>query len=410
MARERLNPEEEWEARRQAWKARRKECGFTSIIGQEDVVKRLRAFGGLYSHRLGLAGEGDAGAREPNQRPETRVQAPGHILFVGSDGAGKRTMARAFAAEFCNGLLETSGAEFAKSGVMGILTSLAEGDALLTPGIDRMPKIVMEFLVPALTDGRVDFVVDKGMFAKTINVPLRPFVLLATAPSPAACSRQLLECFHLTIPLQRYSEAELSAICQRIAQRKGIPIAQDAAAVVAKSASRGSPHEVELMIGKLASLGKTAVTLEDVTQLLSVLGLSARAASSGGPLTGLDGLSGVEFERVVTALLERMGFRAETTKASGDGGIDITATLDRPIVGRKYLFQCKRFAPDNLVGAATVREFYGALTADRQAVKGILVTTSGFTAQAQEFARNLPIELVDGEQLGRLLAEYKPSE
>jgi restriction system protein len=82
-----------------------------------------------------------------------------------------------------------------------------------------------------------------------------------------------------------------------------------------------------------------------------------------------------------------MGFRAETTKASGDGGIDIVATLDRPIVGGTYLLQCKRFAADNLVGAATVREFYGALTADRQAVKGILVTTSGFTAQAQEFAR-----------------------
>ena len=47
------------------------------------------------------------------------------------------------------------------------------------------------------------------------------------------------------------------------------------------------------------------------------------------------------------------------------------------------------------------------MTADQQAIKGILVTTSGFTAQAREFARDLPIELVDGEELAGLLAEYK---
>lgn len=98
---------------------------------------------------------------------------------------------------------------------------------------------------------------------------LKPFVLLATAPSPAACSQQLLECFHLTIPLvQRYSDAELTAICQRMARGKGILVSPDVAALVS-SASRDSPHEVELLVGKLTSLGKTGIALEDVTQLMS---------------------------------------------------------------------------------------------------------------------------------------------
>ena len=101
-----------------------------------------------------------------------------------------------------------------------------------------------------------------------------------------------------------------------------------------------------------------------------------------------------------------MGFRTEMTGATGDGGIDIVATLDRPLIGGRYLIQCKRFAPDNLVGAATVRDFYGAVTADRQAVKGILITTSGFTSQALAFAQQLPIELIGGQQLRMLLAQH----
>jgi hypothetical protein len=122
-------------------------------------------------------------------------------------------------------------------------------------------------------------------------------------------------------------------------------------------------------------------------------------------MSGLEALSGIEFEALITRLLERMGFRAEMTKASGDGGVDVVATLDQPVTGGRYLIQCKRYAPDSLVGPATVREFYGAMTADRRAVKGILITTSGFTAQAQEFASGLAIELIGRDQLQRLLAQ-----
>ena len=56
-------------------------------------------------------------------------------------------------------------------------------------------------------------------------------------------------------------------------------------------------------------------------------------------MDSLDALSGVEFEQFITVLLERMGFRAAMTKASGDGGIDVVATLDRPLVGGRYLIQ-----------------------------------------------------------------------
>jgi restriction system protein len=93
------------------------------------------------------------------------------------------------------------------------------------------------------------------------------------------------------------------------------------------------------------------------------------------------------------------------TRATGDGGIDIEASLDRPLVGGRYLIQCKRFSPEILVGSPAVREFYGALIADRRAAKGIFITTSGFSTQARDFAANLPIDLIDGDQLARLLSD-----
>jgi restriction system protein len=117
------------------------------------------------------------------------------------------------------------------------------------------------------------------------------------------------------------------------------------------------------------------------------------------------GLSGQEFESLITRLLTRMGFHAEMTRITGDGGIDIIAVLDKPIVGGRYLFQCKRFAPENLVGAPTVRDFYGAVTADR-AAKGIFITTSSYTAHAREFAEKAGVELIDFARLEKLFLEY----
>lgn len=120
----------------------------------------------------------------------------------------------------------------------------------------------------------------------------------------------------------------------------------------------------------------------------------------------LDIISGLEFETLIALLLDHMGFCTEMTRTSGDGGVDIIATLDQPLIGGRYLVQCKRYAQSSLVGAATVREFFGAVTADPRATKGILITTSGFTSQAREFAVGTPIELIGREDLLRLLVQY----
>ena len=117
----------------------------------------------------------------------------------------------------------------------------------------------------------------------------------------------------------------------------------------------------------------------------------------------VDNLSGVEFENVCQALVEKMGFTTQTTKASGDGGIDLIAYNHQPLLSGKYIIQCKRYTGS--VGEPIIRDLYGVIMSER-ANKGILMTTGHFTKSAISFAEGKPIELIDGQKLKSLLTKY----
>jgi hypothetical protein len=212
--------------------------------------------------------------------------------------------------------------------------------------------------------------------------------------------------FSLALELQPYTKVSLAEIAERIAARAGLEIDAESARLLAIN-SEGRPHQLELLIQRLAkAIRKQRITSKDTAEALSAFGMSVRRGKIPDGELGLAELSGTEFEELISTLLARMEFLAEMTKASGDGGIDIVATLDKPIVGGRYLFQCKRYAPDSLIGAAAMRDFYGAVMADK-AVKGIFITTSDFTVQAREFAERVGLELINPPRLRELLAQYE---
>ncbi|MBI5492764.1 MAG: restriction endonuclease [Deltaproteobacteria bacterium] len=113
--------------------------------------------------------------------------------------------------------------------------------------------------------------------------------------------------------------------------------------------------------------------------------------------------NGLDFERQVHALLKKMGFEAEVTKASGDGGVDIIAQSKDHIISGRYVIQCKDWSKP--VGEPPIRDLYGVVTAEN-ANKGILITTSIFTAPALKFAEGKPLELIDGTKFNQLLTKY----
>ncbi|CAN5803738.1 hypothetical protein BH23ACT12_BH23ACT12_07820 [soil metagenome] len=103
-----------------------------------------------------------------------------------------------------------------------------------------------------------------------------------------------------------------------------------------------------------------------------------------------------EFEQAVAVILAHSSFRrVRVVGKAADLGVDI-ACFDRR--GRPVVVQCKRHAPGVAVGSGEVQRFLGSIT-HAGAERGILVTTSRFSAPAVDLAEQHRIELIDGETL-----------
>jgi len=116
------------------------------------------------------------------------------------------------------------------------------------------------------------------------------------------------------------------------------------------------------------------------------------------------------FERLVVDLLVSMGYGGSRKDAgqaigmSGDEGIDGIIKEDRLGLDVVYI-QAKRW--EGTVGRPTVQAFAGSLEGQR-ARKGVLITTSQFSREAQEYVGVIEkrIVLVDGEQLAQLMIDF----
>jgi HJR/Mrr/RecB family endonuclease len=121
-------------------------------------------------------------------------------------------------------------------------------------------------------------------------------------------------------------------------------------------------------------------------------------------------LTGIEFEHLVVTALQQIGF--DTVSQLGvrnDGGIDIIALNNAPIVGGRLVVSAKRYSPERKVGTAAVMELLGSMSYHGFG-RGIIITTSRFTSAAREAAERFGIELLDGERFLWLLRQYRHRE
>jgi len=116
---------------------------------------------------------------------------------------------------------------------------------------------------------------------------------------------------------------------------------------------------------------------------------------------------GISFEQKCLKLIQSMGFRAHSTKNAADGGIDIIAFSNQPLVAGKYVVQCKNWSKP--VGEPIVRDLYGVVAAEN-ANNGILISSSGFTSSAISFAVGKRLQLIDGNQLNQLSLSHQGKE
>jgi Holliday junction DNA helicase RuvB len=191
------------------------------VIGQQAAVRRL-----------GIILNGCRKLKEPLP----------HMLFDGPPGLGKTTFANVLPNEMGTSLQTTSGPALSKpADLLPFLTNLEEGSVLFIDEIHRLPRVVEEFIYPAMEDFRIDIVLGEGMNARTITMRLKRFTLIGATTRSGMLSSPMRDRFKVHEHLEFYTVDELAQIVRVNARKLNTPIGDDACVELARR-SRGTPR------------------------------------------------------------------------------------------------------------------------------------------------------------------------
>ncbi|MFA6216605.1 MAG: Holliday junction branch migration DNA helicase RuvB [Candidatus Omnitrophota bacterium] len=288
----------------------------SEFIGQKDLVSNLKICLTAAKQR-----------KEPLE----------HILFSGPPGLGKTCLAHIIAHEMHSKVTATSGPAIERAGdLIGILTNLEKGDILFIDEIHRLSKVVEEFLYPAMEDFQIDFVIDKGPYAKTIKFRLKPFTLVGATTRSGLLSAPLRSRFGIFYHLDFYGVEDLAEVIRRSAKILSIEIDKEAACEIGRRA-RGTPRIANRLLRRI----------RDYAQVSNIATIDQAVASKTLDALGIDkaGLDDLD-RKVLKLILESFDggpVGAESLAASLNEEVDtIVDTVEPYLLKAGYLKRTSR--------------------------------------------------------------------
>lgn len=194
---------------------------FEEYIGQRELIKNLKI---------------------AVQAAKERGEPLDHLLFHGPPGLGKTTLAYVIAEEMEADLVSTSGPALERpADLVGILTNLKRGDVLFIDEIHRLPRIVEEYIYPAMEDFQIDMVIDPGPHARSVKLELSQFTIIGATTRAGLITGPLRDRFGFSLHLEFYNVRDLRTIITRSAGILSTDITVDGSESVALR-SRGTPR------------------------------------------------------------------------------------------------------------------------------------------------------------------------
>jgi len=203
---------------------------FDEYIGQNRIKENLKVVIGAAKKR-----------KEPIE----------HLLLHGPSGLGKTTLAYLIAKELGASIKITSGTALEKAGDVGsILTGLNDGDVLFIDEVHRLNKMVEEVIYPAMENFKLDIVIGKGNSAKTLQIDLPRFTLIAATTKISLLSAPFRSRFGVSFRLGFYKDEDIEKIISRSANLLDIKIDKPAIEIVAAS-SRFTPRVANRLLKRV---------------------------------------------------------------------------------------------------------------------------------------------------------------
>jgi len=209
------------------------------------------------------------------QAAKERGVPPEHVLFYGPPGLGKTTLAHLIANELGGAMRSTSGPAIERVGdLAALLTNLNPGDILFIDEIHRLSRSIEEVLYPAMESGVLNIIIGKGPSARTLDLPLPPFTLIAATTRVADLSAPLRSRFSGGVyRLEFYSDENIADIVRRSAKILGVDVEESGVKEIAKR-SRSTPRTANYLLKRArdyAQLKRAPLSNKIVSEALGML-------------------------------------------------------------------------------------------------------------------------------------------